>query len=72
MAREGADARHDMQDTQDAHTLQLAAIREDVHEIKETLAGFQGFWKGAMFMLTLLGAGIGALIATVWHKITGP
>jgi len=71
MAREGADARHDMQDTLEKQDDQLRAIRNDVHVIKESLAGYKGFVGGMVFIVTAFGGAIGAALMALYYKLTG-
>ena len=71
MARQGASARHDMQDTLDNQDEQLKAIREDVHAIKQSLAGYKGFFAGASFAVAALGGLLGAALTALWGKLFG-
>jgi hypothetical protein len=47
----------------------LAAIRKDVHEIKETVASYKGFFAGFAFALASLGGLVGAAVTAAWHRL---
>lgn len=47
----------------------LRAIREDVHAIKTTVAGYKGFFAGFAFAVAALGGLVGAALTAAWHKI---
>ena len=47
----------------------LAAIRQDVHAIKVTVASYRGFFAGFSFAVAALGGLIGAALTAVWNRL---
>jgi hypothetical protein len=47
----------------------LAAIRRDVHEIKNAISKANGFFAGAAFAVAALAGLIGAGLTAVWHRL---
>lgn len=47
----------------------LAAIRKDVHEIKNAVSRANGFFAGMAFAVATLAGLIGAGLTAVWHRL---
>ncbi len=47
----------------------LRAIREDVHEIKTTVASYRGFFAGFSFAVAALGGLVGAALTALWGRL---
>lgn len=48
----------------------VESMSDDVHEIKNVISRYKGFWGGIVFAASMLSGIIGALIAIVWHKVS--
>ena len=53
----------------DSQDTDLRAIRNDVHEIKQTMASYKGFAAGFAFAIAALGGLVGAALTAAWHRL---
>lgn len=63
--------RADDSDTDQAALVEkVNAIAADVHEIKEKLSNWKGFFSGVMFTIATLAGLIGAGITALWNHLS--
>jgi uncharacterized BrkB/YihY/UPF0761 family membrane protein len=46
------------------------AMASDIHDIKEKLSNWRGFFSGMVFAISALAALIGAAVTTLWHRLS--
>jgi F0F1-type ATP synthase assembly protein I len=49
---------------------QLNAMAQDIHEIKEKLSNWRGFFSGVVFAMSMLAGLVGAAATWLWHKFS--
>lgn len=58
------------QDDHDELVKKFDAMASDIHEIKEKLSNWKGFWSGMVFTIATLAGLIGAAVTALWVKLT--